>query len=217
MFFPTPTQPPDWSAAIKHLRRDAKLRRYIAAVGPCTLIPRDNPFVMLVRSIYSQQISTTIAATLYGRFAGRFPRKTPTPRRVVAALSGGWDDATIRHVGLSRQKREYVLDLARHFEDGRIKPKLLYKMDDPAVIETLTRVKGIGRWTAEMFLIFVLNRPDVLPVDDLGLREGVRRLYGLAERPRPQTVREIAEPWTPWRSIATWYIWRGMSALKSEN
>lgn len=210
VFFPDPAIRPDWSAAVRRLRRDPALRAVIARVGPCTLAPRRDYFVALCQSIYAQQISTKIATTLFARFAGKFPRHNPTPARVVEALSpGGWDEATIRHCGLSRQKRGYVLDLARHFADRRVDARKLRTMDDEAVIDALTDIHGVGRWTAEMFLIFVLNRPDVLPVDDLGLRESVRRVYGLHDRPKADVLRQLAEPWRPWRSIATWYLWRG--------
>lgn len=209
MFFPKPSEPPDWSAAVRRLRRDPVLRAVIRRVGPCTLVPRNDHFIALCQSIYAQQISTKIATTLFGRFADRFPRKRPTPGRVVAALSGAWEDEVVRHVGLSRQKRAYILDLATHFTRRTIDTRKLAGMPDESVIEALTKVNGIGRWTAEMFLIFVLNRPDVLPVDDLGVREGVRKLYGLDQRPTAKELVQLGERWRPFRSIATWYVWRG--------
>ncbi len=209
MFFDLPLIPPDWTAATRVLRRDPVMKSIIARVGACTLSTGRDPFISLVQSIYAQQISTKIATTLYGRFAAKFPKGQPTPRRVVTALSGNWDDETIRFCGLSRQKRVYVLDLAQHFIDKKINPRALAQSDDESVIEALTAVKGVGRWTAEMFLIFTLNRPDVLPVDDLGIREAVRRFYGLKERPSDDELRSIAEPWKPYRTIASWYLWRG--------
>jgi DNA-3-methyladenine glycosylase II len=109
---------------------------------------------------------------------------------------------------LSRQKAAYILDLAAHFHEGRLQPARLVRAADDDVIRQLTQVKGIGRWTAEMFLMFTLLRPDVLPVDDLGIREGMRRLYDLPERPDPETMERIAEPWRPWRTVACWYLWR---------
>lgn len=208
MLLNEPLQLSNWSAAVKHLRRDVVMRRLIARVGPCTLSPRSDAFISLVQSIYAQQISTKIATTLYGRFAEKFPRRTPTPRRVSTALSGGWSDEEIRRCGLSRQKRAYVLDLAEHFSRRKINLRHLAQADDESVIAALTAVKGVGRWTAEMFLIFTLNRPDVLPVDDLGIREAVRRFYQLDDRPRADELRSIGEPWRPWRTIATWYLWR---------
>jgi DNA-3-methyladenine glycosylase II len=131
---------------------------------------------------------------------------------VLEKLSNG-DESVLRACGLSRQKKVYLLDLARHFSTGEVPTRRLARMDDEQIIDSLVRVKGVGRWTAEMFLIFVLNRPDVLPVDDLGLREGVRDVFGLAERPTAAEARVLAEPWRPWRSIATWYLWRRGSGL----
>jgi DNA-3-methyladenine glycosylase II len=114
----------------------------------------------------------------------------------------------LRHCGLSRQKAAYLRDLAQHFVDGEIPTRRLSTMPDEAVIESLVRVKGIGRWTAEMFLIFTLNRPDVLPVDDLGLWDGIKDIYGLNARPTPKECIALAEKWRPWRTVATWYLWR---------
>jgi DNA-3-methyladenine glycosylase II len=198
---------PDWTPACRHLRRrDPTLRAVIDRVGPCTLAPRRDYFVVLCKAIFTQQISTAVATTLFGRFRDLFPKRRPTPTLTLELLKG--DPAVLRHCGLSRQKAVYVMDLARHFADGEIPTRLLGRMDDEAVIESLTRVKGIGRWTAEMFLIFTLNRPDVLPVDDLGLREAVREVFKLSERPNAADLYAIAELWKPYRTLATWYLWR---------
>ena len=199
---------PDWAPAERHLSRDPVLRDVIARVGPCTLHPRRDYFVVLCQSIFTQQIATSVATVLFARFRNLFPGRRPTPERVLELLSAGHTDQ-LRGCGISRQKHAYLLDLAQHFVDGRIPTRRLGRMDDEAVIATLTNVKGIGRWTAEMFLIFTLNRPDVLPVDDLGLVEGVRRVYGLDARPKPKEVIPMAERWRPWRTVATWYLWRG--------
>ena len=208
MWFEPPAKRPNWSAALRHLRRsDPVLGRVIERVGPCTLFPRRDYFVALCQAIYTQQISTAVATVLFGRFRDQFPRRRPTPQRALEVLTSG-DDDVLRRCGLSRQKRAYLIDLAQHFVDGRVPVRRLATMDDERVIETLVQVKGVGRWTAEMFLIFVLNRPDVLPVDDLGLREGVRAVYGLTERPSAKLVTEMAERWRPWRTVATWYMWR---------
>ena len=182
--------------------------RIIRAVGPCTLAPRRDYFVVLCKAIFTQQISTAVATVLFGRFRDLFPQRRPTPTLVLEALTSRPIEV-IRHCGLSRQKAAYIQDLARHFVDNRIPTRKLARMDDEAVIDALVNVNGIGRWTAEMFLIFTLNRPDVLPVDDLGLRVGVGNLFGLKERPKPKEVIALAEPWRPYRSIATWYLWRG--------
>ena len=208
MWFEKTVGETDWAAAARHLsRRDVKLARVIARVGPCTLRPRRDYFVVLCKAIFTQQISTTVAAVLFGRFRDQFPLRRPTPKLVLEALVNG-DRELIRRCGLSRQKAAYLLDLSRHFVDGRIPTRRLGRMGDEEVIESLVAVKGIGRWTAEMFLIFTLNRPDVLPVDDLGLREGVREVYGLSERPGAKALTELGERWRPYRTVATWYVWR---------
>ena len=202
-----------WHAASRHLCRvDPALRTVIRQVGPCTLAPRRDYFVALCKAIYSQQISTKVAAVLFGRFRDQFPNRRPTPTLVLRMLDRGPE--ALRGCGLSRQKAVYLRDLAEHFMDGRIRTRRLSSMSDEKVIEALVNVKGIGRWTAEMFLIFVLNRPDVLPTDDLGLREGVREVYGLPDRPAADDLRQIAEPWRPYRTIATWYVWRRNAVRK---
>ena len=207
MWFETPCTQPDWKKAVRHLSRvDPTLGAIIRRVGPCTLTPRRDYFVLLCKSIFNQQISTKVAAVLFARFRQQFPRQRPTPVAVVQFLAG--DPELVRKVGLSKQKAVYLRDLAEHFIDGRIPTRKLCRMDDEAVIEALVAVNGIGRWTAEMFLMFVLNRPDVLPVDDLGLREGVREIYKLPERPTPSEVTALGEKWRPYRTIATWYVWR---------
>jgi len=202
----------DWSEAEAFLRRDPHLGPTVERVGPCGLRPLADPYLALVLSVFNQQLSMKGAETLYARFVSRFSRKTPTPRKVVAALDPAsptaWDEATARHCGLSRQKRGYLLDLSRRLVDRRLSLPKLADLDDGQVVAELTAVKGIGVWTAEMYLMFVLSRPDVLPVGDLGLREGVRGVFGLAERPDPAAVTRLAAAWRPWRSVATWYCWK---------
>ncbi len=200
----------NWKAASRQLKRaDSHLAELIRRVGLCTLAPRRDYFVALCKAIYSQQLSTRVAAVLFARFRAEFPRKRPTPERVATLLL---EDAAIKRCGLSRQKGVYLADLAKHFAEGRVRTRGLSRMSDEQIIEALTRVKGVGRWTAEMFLIFVLNRPDVLPVDDLGLREAVRKVYGMKQRPTAVQLTELGERWRPYRSIATWYLWRGLAA-----
>ncbi len=209
MWFNPPPNAPDWQPALRHLRKvEPALRPIIRKVGPCTLHPRRDYFIVLCQSIFTQQISTRVAAVLFNRFRDLFPQRRPTPTAVLKLLHTAPEE-TIRSVGLSRQKRAYIENLARHFVEGKVPVRRFARMSDEEIIDCLTDVKGIGRWTVEMFLIFVLNRPDVLPVDDLGLREGVRKLFDLSERPRPGEVTERAERWRPWRTVATWYIWRG--------
>jgi DNA-3-methyladenine glycosylase II len=226
MWFERPRGRPDWREAEGHLRRaDPALSAVIDRVGPCTLAPRRDYFVVLCQAIFTQQISTAIATTLFGRFRDLFPNRRPTPGLVIELLEGAGVGASngdggapapaLRACGLSRQKASYLLDLARHFRDGRVPTRELARMGDEAVIDALVNVRGIGRWTAEMFLIFTLNRPDVLPVDDLGLRENVRTLDALPERPTASHVTARAEIWRPYRSIATWYLWRGAAVRQS--
>jgi DNA-3-methyladenine glycosylase II len=214
MWFNSPARRPDWSIAQEHLRAaDPVMRRIIDAVGPCTMHPRRDYFVVLCQSIFNQQLSIAAAATLFNRFRDQFPLRRPTPGRVIEFLASG-HEPTIRACGLSRQKQAYVLDLARHFNNAQIPTAKLNRMSDEAIIESLTRVRGIGQWTAEMFLMFVLNRPDVLPVDDLGLKQGMQQAYGLRKPPTAERMRTIAEAWRPWRSVGTWYIWRRPRELK---
>ena len=201
-----------WDEAIVFLRRDRRMRKVIDRVGPCTLKPYRHYFSALTESIFSQQLNVKVADTLFNRFLDLFPRRNLTPDRAVEILTGGVDEETLRFVGLSKQKRSYVLDLSRHFADGRIPVRKLSKMSDEEVVLALTPVKGIGRWTAEMFLIFELNRPDVWPVDDLGLQESYKRVYELELRPTPKELAPRGDNFRPWRSIATWYLWKSTGA-----
>jgi len=201
-----------WRDSAAYLRRDPVMRRIVARVGPCGLSPRRDYFVVLCNSIFSQQLSARIADILFERFRDLFPRRRPTPARVLAALD--LDGEILRRCGLSRQKRAYIHDLARHFHAGQIPTKRFARMGDQQIIESLVRVKGVGRWTAEMFLIFVLNRPDVWPVDDLGVQEAVRRAYGMRSRPKPKFLHEFGERWKPHRTAAAWYLWRSLSLAR---
>lgn len=208
MWFSDPLDPADWSAAVRHLRKaDPVMTKVIARVGPCGLKPRRDYFVVLAQSIFTQQISTKVATVLFNRFRDQFPRRRPTPELAQRFLAG--DEALIRSCGISRQKHGYLVDLCGHFVDRKIPVRRFARMTDEEVIESLTRVKGIGRWTAEMFLIFVLNRPDVFPVDDLGLQESYKRLYGLPARPTAKQLAPLGDAWRPWRTVATYYLWRG--------
>ncbi len=207
MWFDSTVAQADWIEGQKRLSRvDPVLKAIIKKVGPCTLKRRKDYFVVLCKSIFSQQISVKVAAVLFHRFRNQFPLRRPTPARVIELFSKPAEQ--INAVGLSRQKQAYILDLARHFESGELRVARFAKMSDEEIIEALVAVKGIGRWTAEMFLIFVLNRPDVFPVDDLGLRKNVQRAYGLAEMPKTAELKLLGEKWRPYRSLATWYFWR---------
>ena len=188
-------------------RRDPILRNLMRAHGPCRLAERQHtdPFTALIRAIISQQLSTKAAATIAARFEALFER-FPTPAQVTAM-----SDERLRSVGLSGQKTSYLRDLCRRIEEGALPIAALDRMDDEAVIETLTQVKGIGRWTAEMFLIFRLQRPDVLPVGDLGILKAVQRAYKLRKTPTPDRLTRIGEAWRPYRSVACWYLWASLN------
>jgi DNA-3-methyladenine glycosylase II len=199
----------DYSAARRHLMKaDPKLGLIIKRVGPCELhsaAPRD-PFEALTRSIASQQLSTKAAATIFGRFCDLFPGRRPTPHRVMTLT-----DDEIRAVGFSRPKAAFIKDLATHVIDGRLDLKGLKKHPDDEVMRQLVAVKGIGRWTAEIFLMFRLGRPDILPADDLGLMNAAHRIYGMRKRPTPEQLRKRGEAWRPYRSVAAWYLWASLS------
>ena len=199
---------PDYSAARRHLMKcDPRLRDVIKRVGPCELhaaAPRD-PFETLCVSIASQQLSTKAAATIFGRFADLFPNRKPTPERVMTL-----SDAQIRATGFSRAKVAFIKDLATHVLDGRLDLKRLKRHPDEEVMRQLVAVKGIGRWTAEIFLMFRLGRLDVLPADDLGLMNAVHRVYRLRKRPDAKKLRQMGEEWRPYRSIAAWYLWQSL-------
>lgn len=211
MWFDELSGAPDWKPALRHLRKaDPEMALMIKRVGPCTLSPRPDPFLTLVGSIFSQQLSTKGAMTLLTRFREQFPREKLTPKNVHAALNGegGLDDETIRRCGISRQKRSYLIDLCEHLLDKRLELRKLPALDDEAVIDKLTDVKGFGIWTAQMYLMFTLCRPDVLPVLDLGIQESAKQHYNLPVRPKAIELTKLAEPWRPWRTVACWYLWR---------
>jgi DNA-3-methyladenine glycosylase II len=159
----------------------------------------------LCQSIISQQVSTAAARSMYRKFRFLFPSRRPS-----AAMLLELGDKELRGAGLSRQKVEYVRGIAEAFIDGRVPVRRLWRMSDEEAIEALVPLRGVGRWTAEMFLIFVLQRPDVLPVDDLGLQVGMQKLFKLPQRPKGRDLIPLAERWRPYRSVATWYLWRGM-------
>ena len=192
-------------------RRDPVLRSVIRAIGPCGLArsQREDPFVAMLEAIIWQQLSTKAAAAIYARVLTALPGGgAPTPANVAAA-----DPAALRAAGLSRAKVAYIQDLATKVRDGVVHLERLHSLDDEAVIEELTKVKGIGRWTAEMFLMFRLHRPDVLPVGDLGIVKAIYRAYKLRRVPTPARMTRIAESWRPYRSIACWYLWQSLDAV----
>jgi DNA-3-methyladenine glycosylase II len=191
-----------FTKAQRHLsRRDPVLKRLIKQVGPCTLVVNPDGFSVLVRSIVAQQISSKAARSISARLAESIGGIHP--KKLLKAK-----DETLRAAGLSVAKTRAVRDLAEKVHNGALPLDRLPDMPDEEVIECLLPVRGIGRWTAEMFLIFSLGRFDVLPVGDFGLREGVRRQYELEEQPGKHELEKLAEPWRPYRSIATWFLWR---------
>jgi DNA-3-methyladenine glycosylase II len=190
------------------MRRDTVLGAAIKSIGPCLMAERQRKdhLTALVGSIVSQQLSTKAAATIFSRVAALFPEQAIPGHRELTAI----DDGTLRSVGLSRQKVNYIRDLCARIEDGRLDLQALDTLDDEAVIERLTAVKGFGRWTAEMFLMFRLHRPDVLPVGDLGIVNAVQRMYRLKKRPDAKKLQKIGEAWRPYRSVASWYLWQSL-------
>jgi DNA-3-methyladenine glycosylase II len=190
------------------MRRDPVLGAIIKRYGECRLHTARDPDIYsgLIQSIISQQLSTKAAATIYGRFKALLPaERLPQPHDVHPLT-----DEALRGVGLSRQKIAYLRDLTARALDGSLQPLSLRDMSDDEVVEALTEIKGVGRWTAEMILIFRLLRPDVLPVDDLGIVNAIHRAYKLRKRPDAKRMLRIAEPWRPYRSVASWYLWRSL-------
>jgi DNA-3-methyladenine glycosylase II len=194
------------SAATRHLKRkDPVLRAVIERVGPCKLRPARDRFHTLVRSIIAQQISGSAARTITGRL-----EELMAPKNVSAEALAKLNPARLRKVGVSPQKAGYLADLADKVLSGAVRLDRIARRTDAEVIAELIQVKGIGVWTAEMFLIFSLGRPDVLPCDDLGLRSALRNLYKLTDMPSRQLCDQIALPWRPYASVATWYCWRSL-------
>ena len=195
--------------AERHLAgADPVMARIIAERGPCTLDPDPRPFPMLVRSILGQQISVKAAASIRRRFADLLPAGEITAEGVLALSA-----EEMRGAGLSRPKARYVRDLAEKVSAGVVDLSTLSDLSDEDVVQALIQVNGIGRWTAEMFLIFSLGRPDVLSVGDLGIRTAAARAYALPAPATPEDLRAVAAPWQPYRSIACWYLWRTLDNL----
>jgi DNA-3-methyladenine glycosylase II len=200
----------DYERARRYLlRKDAVLASVIRQVGPCTLqnIPRQPPFMALAEAIASQQLSVKAADTIFARFCALFaPDNIPDPHRLQQLT----DDA-IRAAGFSRAKVLFLRDLAAHVIEERLQLERLHELEDALVLSQLTAVKGIGVWTAEIYLMFRLQRPDVFPADDLGLVKAAQRVYGLRQRPTRKKLLTMAEAWRPYRSVAAWYLWRSLA------
>jgi DNA-3-methyladenine glycosylase II len=193
-----------------HLSKaDPVLARIIAEVGGLGIQPRRERFQALTRNIIFQQLAGAAANAIYGRFVGLFPGvEFPSPEQVLAKT-----DAELRGVGLSEKKALYIKDLAAHVRDGKLNFHRFHRMTDEEIIADLTQVKGIGKWTAEIFLMFNLGRPDVMPADDLGVQNAVKRHYRMRQRPNRKRLLKHAERWRPYRTAAAWYLWRSLDIV----
>ena len=203
--------PQYWDEACRHLgKRDRVMRKLIPRCGEGRLQSRGDAFTTLARSIVGQQISVKAAQSVWNRFAALIPEPSNhiAPTEVLALESG-----VMRTAGLSARKVEYLSDLAAHFESGAVHVAQWQQMDDEAIIEELVAIRGIGRWTAEMFLIFHLMRPNVLPLDDLGLIKGLSLNYFSGDPVSRTEAREVGDAWAPFRSVATWYVWRSLDPV----
>jgi DNA-3-methyladenine glycosylase II len=204
-------KPDYWDVAVAHLmRRDRIMKRLIPKFPNISLVSRGNPFMTLARSIVGQQISVKAAESVWQRLLLECGKR-PTPASVQKA-----GVEKLRAAGLSGRKAEYILDLSTHFSEKLVHPKKWATMDDESVITELTAIRGIGRWTAEMFLIFNLQRPDVLPLDDVGLLNAISLHYFSGEPVSRFEAREVAQGWQPWSTVATWYLWRSLDPVPVE-
>jgi DNA-3-methyladenine glycosylase II len=201
--------PSYWEDAKAELmKRDRILRKLIPQFGDLHLIGRGDPFTTLARSIVGQQISVKAAQSVWEKFLGVCPKCTP-----AQVLKAGEE---LANCGLSKRKAEYIVDLAEHFKAKRVHADKWAEMEDEDVIDELVQIRGIGRWTAEMFLIFNLRRPNILPLDDLGLLKGISVNYFSGEPVSRSDAREVAANWEPWRTVATWYLWRSLDPVPVE-
>lgn len=210
--------PPYWDEACKHLsKRDRVMRKLIADHGSARLYSRGDAFTTLARSIVGQQISVKAAQSVWEKLLMLFGQQPPD-QRAPLSVPGllAQTPESLRQVGLSARKVEYMRDLAKHFDEGQVHVSQWQQMDDEAIIEELIDIRGIGRWTAEMFLIFHLMRPNVLPLDDLGLIKGISLSYFSGEPVSRAEARDIAEAWAPYRTVGTWYLWRSLDPLPVE-
>lgn len=197
---------PSHRKALNHLRRvDPRFSAVIDTVGACRYQAREEGthFGALVRSIVYQQLSGKAAGTIHSRLRALYDDRDPTPTEILAT-----PEPVLRGVGLSRQKLSYLLDLASRVERGDLPLDNVHELDDDALTTALVQVKGIGRWTAQMFMMFRLGRTDILPDLDLGIQKGLQRAYGLRAMPKPKDVLRHGEKWAPYRTIASWYLWR---------
>ena len=197
---------------VKYLSKaDPQLAGVIKTVGKYSIKIRTNAFQSLVESIIYQQLAGSAANIIYTRFIKYYNNVMPKPIQIISTS----DIELKSKIGLSSNKVQYLKDLSTKVEQGKINLELLSTMSDEEVIAELTLVKGIGRWTSEMFLIFCLGRPDILPVTDLGIRKAVHKLYSLPELPKPAELLAISQPWRPHRTVASWYLWKSLSKFDS--
>jgi DNA-3-methyladenine glycosylase II len=184
-------------------RRDPVLAPLVRSVGPCGLRATGDPYRALLRSILFQQLAGAAARAIEARLLAHFGGRYPRPEALRDAR-----DVDLRGVGLSRQKIAAFRSAATHFSDGSVRARSLFHLSDEEVVDSVTQIRGVGVWTAHMLLMFSLGRPDVLPVGDYGIRKGAQVLYDLDELPGPRELEQIGERWRPWRSVASWYVWR---------
>ena len=192
-------------------QRDFKLANLIQTIGKYSIEKHKDPFESLIKSIIYQQLSGRSANAIYNRFLNHYDHTIPTPKQIISTPS----DTFRTKMGLSFKKTEYLKDLSLRISNGELNLILLSSMTDEEIIAELVKVKGIGRWTAEMFLIFHLGRDDVMPLGDLGIRKAVQSLYGLPQLPSSAQISEISSSWKPYRSIAAWYLWKSLSNFDS--
>jgi len=190
--------------ALSVLNKDKKLKKIISSVGECKIKTISNPFEALIEAIITQQISDAAGKSISIKFKNLFGKKYPTPSDIVKLSKD-----EIKSIGLSRMKAEYIFDISQMIVDKKLNFKIFQKMSNQNVISELTKIRGIGKWTAEMYLIFALGRMDVFPLGDLGLINGIKKLYNL-ENPSTDEILKITNNWIPYRTIGTWYIWRGV-------
>ena len=210
--------PPYWDEACRHLaKRDRVMRKLMTDHGSARLYSRGDAFTTLARSIVGQQISVKAAQAVWERLLVLLGQDLSVARSPVAAVELLQQPVeALRQVGLSARKVDYLHDLARHFDSGQVHVTQWQEMDDEAIIDELVAIRGIGRWTAEMFLIFHLMRPNVLPLDDLGLIKGISVNYFSGEPVSRAEARELAEAWSPYRTVGTWYLWRSLDPVPVE-
>ncbi len=196
--------PYDAEAARKHLlKADPVIAEIVRSIGPFAIEIRGKPYESLVRAVLYQQLAGPAASAIERRFLAMYDDRIPTPERLALAT-----DEHLRTAGISRQKASYMRSIGEHFQNGTLSDRKLLRASDGDIIEGVTQIRGVGRWTADMLLMFCIGRPDVLPVGDLGIQNAMKLAYGLDTAPKPAEMETIAEPWRPYRSAGSWYLWR---------